>query len=282
VIALGSPFGLQKTVTVGVLSATGRSFRADGRIYNDFIQTDASINPGNSGGPLVNLDGDVIGINTAIFASAQGIGFAIPADKVRRIVAELTQYGKVRPVWTGLELSHLSPGVAQRLGWDRGHGALVTAVEASSPAEEAGLRAGDIVSELNEARVEDAEDLEVRLKGYPARTQIPLTVFRQGQVRRVQLTPVEFPPKRIEAMAWERLGLRVKATRGALFLAAVRPGSTAHQAGLVAGDALLRLNNQPLETLDDFREALLHARGGKSVLLLIRRDRYGYYLTLPF
>src|SRR5207302_2827160 len=131
---------LKKTVTSGVVSAIGRSFRADNRVYNDFIQTDASINPGNSGGPLLNIDAEVIGINTAIFASAQGIGFAIPVDKVKRIVGELTQFGKVRPAWVGVEVQRLTPELGRRLGWDRNFGALVSGVEPGSPAGRAGVQ----------------------------------------------------------------------------------------------------------------------------------------------
>src|SRR5688500_3447845 len=157
VIAIGSPFGLKKTVTAGVVSAINRSFKADGRTYNDFIQTDASINPGNSGGPLLNIDGDVIGINSAIFASAQGIGFAIPADKVKRIVAELTQFGKVRPAWVGIEVTPVTPELARRLGWDRNFGAIVSAVEAGSPAEGAGVQRGDIITLVGGSQIEDAE-----------------------------------------------------------------------------------------------------------------------------
>ncbi|HXX31624.1 MAG TPA: trypsin-like peptidase domain-containing protein, partial [Myxococcaceae bacterium] len=116
VVAIGSPLGLQRTVTVGVLSATGRSFKTRTETFDDFLQTDAAINPGNSGGPLLNLDGEVIGINTALLTSAQGIGFAIPVDKVRRIVNELRSFGKVRPVWVGIGVEPLTPAAARRLG----------------------------------------------------------------------------------------------------------------------------------------------------------------------
>ena len=195
VIAIGSPFGLSKTVTAGVVSATGRTFRAeDGTVYNDFVQTDAAINPGNSGGPLLNVDGEIIGINTAIFASAQGIGFAIPADKVRRIVDELTRFGKVRPAWVGIDAADLVPQLAMQLGWDRSYGALVARVEPGSPAEQAGVRRGDVVAELGGSRINDAEDFETRVRGYPARSAFPLVLFRDGGLRTLQVTPVEVPP----------------------------------------------------------------------------------------
>jgi Do/DeqQ family serine protease len=239
VVAIGSPFGLSKTVTSGVVSATGRTFKADGRTYNDFIQTDAAINPGNSGGPLLNVDGDVIGINTAIFASAQGIGFAIPADKVRRIMDELTRFGKVRPAWVGIEVQNLSPRLARQLGWDRTYGVVVSEVEPGSPAEQAGIRRGDVLAEMGGSRISDAEDYVTRAQGYPARAAFPLVVFREGGQRALQVTPVEFPPQLVEALVWNRLGLRVKPTRGAMAVQAVRPGSTADEVGLEPGDLVV-------------------------------------------
>jgi serine protease Do len=282
VIAIGSPFGLNKSVTAGVVSAVGRSFKANGRVYNDFVQTDAAINPGNSGGPLLNVDGEIIGINTAIFASAQGIGFAIPADKVRRIVTELTQFGKVRPVWIGIDAQALTPRIAANLGWDRSYGAVVGGVDPGSPAEKAGLLRGDIIAEVAGTRVEDAEDFEVRMRSYPARSVVPFTLFRNGTTLSIQVTPVEFPPKLAESMAWDRLGVRVKLADRGLVITGIRPGSSAARVGLEPGDAILRVNNQPMASQDTFRDALFSARDAKSVLLLVRRGRSGYYITLPF
>ncbi|MFZ5470161.1 MAG: trypsin-like peptidase domain-containing protein [Myxococcota bacterium] len=282
VVAIGSPFGLKKTVTAGVVSTLGRSFQAQGQTYNDFVQTDASINPGNSGGPLLNIDGEVIGINTAIFASAQGIGFAIPADKVRRIVTELAQHGKVRPAWVGIISQPLTQELAAGLGWDKSYGALVTAVEANSPAATAGVRPGDIVATVDGTQVENAEDLEVRLRGYPAHTSIALELFRRGTRLELRFDAVEFPPQLAERLAWERLGLRLQPGRGGLTISAVRPGSPAAQIGLAGGDVVLKLNNHPMSNPESFREVLLAARRSRSVVLLVRRGRTGYHLTLPF
>jgi len=280
-IAIGSPFGLKKTVTVGVLSATGRSFKANDRVYNDFLQTDASINPGNSGGPLLNIDGEVIGINTAIFASGQGIGFAIPSDKVRRIVAELTQFGKVRPAWIGIEAENVNVSVARSLGWDRSYGAVVAGVDSGSPAEKAGIQLGDVIEEVAGTQVEDAEDFNVRMRGYPARATVPLTVFRRGTNKTLSILPVEFPPKLAESMAWERLGIRVESAKRGLAISSVRRGSPAAQVGLVSGDVVLRVNNLQMDTVESFREALVSARASKSVLLVVQRGRFAYYVTLP-
>jgi len=280
-IAIGSPFGLKKTVTVGVLSAIGRSFKADDKVYNDFLQTDASINPGNSGGPLLNIDGEVIGINTAIYASGQGIGFAIPADKVRRIVTELTQFGKVRPAWIGVEADSVNASVARSLGWDRSYGAVVVGVDSGSPAEKAGIQLGDIIEEVAGTQVEDAEDFNVRMRGYPARATVPLTVFRRGTTKTLSILPVEFPPKLAESMAWERLGIRVESTRRGLTISSVRRDSPAARVGLVSGDVILRVNNLETDTVESFREAMISARASKSVLLVIKRGRFAYYVTLP-
>ncbi len=282
-IAIGSPFGLKKTVTVGVVSAVGRSFKAENRTYDDLIQTDASINPGNSGGPLLNIDGEVIGINSAIIASAQGIGFAIPADKVKRIVSELTQFGKVRPSWIGIEVEELTPKEAQSHGWDRTYGAFVSAIEAGSPAEQAGVQPEDIVTQVGTTQVENEEDFRERMKGYPAKTPLQLTVFRGGKLVPVTLTPVEFPTKLVDQLAWNRLGLRVKpGGRGGMVITAVRPGSSAARVGLEPGDAVARLNNVTLGSGDAFRDALIAARGSRTVLLVVQRGNNGYYITLPF
>jgi serine protease Do len=282
VVAIGSPFGLAKTVTAGVISAVGRSFRANDRVYNDFIQTDTAINPGNSGGPLLNIDGEVIGINTAIFASAQGIGFAIPADKVRRIVTELTQFGKVRPAWVGVEADSLSPELARQLNWDRNYGVIVSRVDSGSPAAEAGLKQGDVIAEVGGTPVSDPEDLAARLRGYPAKSKITFQVSREGRLQQLTIVPVEFPPTMAETIGWERLGLKVKPSHGAMVISSVRSRSPAASIGLAPGDLLLRLNNQPLASLAAYRDALLAARSAHSVLLLVQRGNTGYYLTLPF
>jgi serine protease Do len=281
-IAIGSPFGLRKTVTSGVVSAVGRSFKADGRVYNDFIQTDASINPGNSGGPLLNIDGEIIGINTAIYASGQGIGFAIPADKVRRIVAELTHFGKVRAAWIGIHTQDLAPSLAQSLGWDRYYGVAVADVDSNSPAENAGVRADDIIAEVGGTRVESSEDFNARMRAYPAGTAVGLSLFRQGSLRDVSVTTVPFPTKLAETMAWERLGLRVKPSQGGLAISAVRPGSAAARVGISSGDMILKVNNQTMSSLDVFRDAVASALGARSVLLVVRHGRYNYNLSLPF
>lgn len=282
VIAIGAPLGLKKTVTVGVVSALGRSIRDGDQVFNDFIQTDASINPGNSGGPLLNADGEVVGINSAIIASAQNIGFAIPADKVRRIVDELTHFGKVRPAWVGLSSMPLALEQARRLGWDRTYGALVGQVEPGSPAASAGLQPGDIVAQVGSTQVESGDDLRSRMRNFTAGAPIDMKVFRAGRTVDVTLTPTEFPQKLVETTLWERLGLRLKASEGGQRLTSVRPGTPAQRIGLEPGDLVLRINNQPVANPDALRDVVVQALGQQSVLLLVRRGARGYYLTLPF
>jgi serine protease Do len=282
VIAIGSPFGLKKTVTVGVVSAVGRSFKADNRDYDDFIQTDASINPGNSGGPLLNIDGEVIGINSAIYAGGQGIGFAIPADKVRRIVAELSQFGKLRPAWVGFEVQNLTAKAARNTGWDRTYGALVTAVERGSPADGAGVQEGDIIASAGGHQVDDANELKARMKSYPAKTPFELSLFRDGKTQSVTVTPTEFPAKLADELAWKRLGLKVKTTQGGQAIAAIRPGSNAARIGLAPGDIVVKMNGKAVTGETEWRDAIIAARENSSVLLLVKRGRAGYHITLPF
>ena len=283
VVAIGSPLGLQRTVTVGVLSATGRSFKTRTETFDDFLQTDAAINPGNSGGPLLNLDGEVIGINTALLTSAQGIGFAIPADKVRRIVGELRSFGKVRPVWIGIEAGPLTAATARRMGWQRSHGVLVQRIDAGSPAESAGVRAGDLVVDVGGSPVQDVDDFDARLRSYPARTPFTLGVFRGGRTLNLTLTPLEFPAELADGLAWERLGVKVSARKGAagLVIVAVRKESQAAEIGLAQGDVITRINNQPVDSLASFREGLL-ASQGRGILVSVRRGAFTYPIGFRF
>src|SRR5262249_38933000 len=170
-----------------------RSFKANDQLYIDFLQTDAAINPGNSGGPLMNLDGEVVGINTAIFSGAQGIGFAIPVDKVRRIVQELKSFGKVRPAWVGINAMDRTEPAARKLGGGRSDGVLVESVDPGSPAAAAGVQPGDIVAELGGSPVQDADEFQAKVRGYPAKAAMPLVLVRQGKKLEVTVTPSEFP-----------------------------------------------------------------------------------------
>ena len=212
----------------------------------------------------------------------QGIGFAIPADKVKRIVTELTQFRKVRPVWVGIDVQSLTPEQAGRLGWDRNNGVVVTAIDSGSPAERAGLQQGDIIAEVASTPVDDQEDFDVRLRSYPAGAQIPMSIYRDGRVSSLAIVAQEFPVTMADQLSWDRLGLRIRPTGGGMGVAAVRPGSAAIRIGIAPGDVILQVNNTPTRTLDAYREALIAARLKRSVLILLRRGAAAYHITLPF
>jgi S1-C subfamily serine protease len=191
-IAIGNPFGLDQTVTVGVISATGRS-DVGIATYENFIQTDASINPGKSGGPLVNLKGEVIGINTAIVAAGQGIGFAIPINMVKRVVDQLVDKGKVVRGWIGVSLQPLSPELAQSLGLDGTQGAVVGSTMAGSPASQAGLQQGDVILSYNRIPVEDYRHVQRLVAETAVGKTVTLEVLRKKQKVQVGLTVAEVP-----------------------------------------------------------------------------------------
>lgn len=202
-IAIGNPFGTlieesQPTVTVGVISATNRSFRPETsqeHIYRDMIQTDAAINPGNSGGPLANAEGRVIGINTFIFTKSGGslgIGFAIPINKARRVVEELIQYGKVRPVWYGFQAQDVTPEFAQALGLRRAMGIIVTYVEKSSPAQQAGFVKGDVILEVNGRRISDVDDAKLMFYSHMVGDPLAITVLRKGKSLKLRMVLEEY------------------------------------------------------------------------------------------
>ena len=224
----------------------------------------------------------MIGINTAIYASAQGIGFAIPADKVRRIVSELTHFGKVRPAWIGIHVEDLNASTAEGRGWDRNYGVEVVDVDSSSPGEQAGVKPGDIVAEVGGTPVENAEDFNARMRGYPAGTSLSLSLYRQGSPRTASLTTAPFPNKLADNLAWERLGIRVKPGQGGLAITEVRSGSAAARVPISVGDMILKLNNRTMSSMDAFRDALASALGAQSVLLVVRHGRLAYNLSLPF
>jgi serine protease Do len=204
-IAIGNPFGLDQTVTVGVISATGRS-DVGIATYENFIQTDASINPGNSGGPLVNLKGEVVGINTAIVAAGQGIGFAIPINMVKRVVDQLVDKGKVVRGWIGVSLQPLSPELVQSLGLEDTQGALVGSTIAGSPAAQAGLQQGDVILKYNNIAVEDYRHVQRLVAETGVGRTVTLEVLRKKQKVQVRLTIAEVPDAAPRRMTGQQKG----------------------------------------------------------------------------
>lgn len=193
VIAIGNPYGLDHTVTLGVISAKGRPVTIEKRYYDNLMQTDASINPGNSGGPLLNLRGEVIAINTAVNAQAQGIGFAIPTSTVQPVLDELIQTGKITHPWLGVHLQILTPDLVSYLGLPQMEGVLIRAVEANSPAAKAGVKPGDVLLALGGEKVNDSQDVLHVVRQHKVGDELGATLFRDGRTLSLQIVLGEKP-----------------------------------------------------------------------------------------
>lgn len=282
VIAIGNPFGLHHTVTTGVLSAINRSIQDNEAIYHGLIQTDASINPGNSGGPLLNLNGEVIGINTAIFRDAEGIGFAIPIDRARKIAKELIEHGAVSPVWLGVRVQSLTPRLRAALGVHAEQGALVSHVFAGSPAERAGLRRGDLIEKMAGTPLVSQRTYFEILRGIPAGDSAYLRIERARERLEIDVAVVAFPQSRADDLAGVMLGFSVGESRDApgLEIRTVAPEGSADRVGLRPGDVLLKLDRATVDDRGAFRRAISKLRGRRQVLLLVQRGQRGYQLTL--
>lgn len=283
-LAIGNPFGLDRTLTVGVVSATGRT---DIGIedYEDFIQTDASINPGNSGGPLLNIYGEVVGINTAIVASGQGIGFAIPINMARTIAHQLMSTGQVARGWLGVGIQDLSAELAESFGLDRATGALVNRVLPDSPAQRAGIRRGDILLALSGRTIRNTRDLQLQVAGTPAGKTVTLEILRDGKRLTVEVTIRSRDRAAVSETAGERrsLGLTLTNTENddGIEVKDVFPRGIGAAAGIRTGDIILSLNNNRLTDLQSFDRALKEARNNRIVRLLIKRGETTLYLAFP-
>ncbi len=283
VVAIGNPFGLSNTVTTGVLSARGRAVPSESgeRVFTDFLQTDASINPGNSGGPLVNLAGDVIGINTAIISGANGIGFAIPADRAQRVVSDLLRFGELRPVWTGLRLQTIDPASAKDSDLPVQRGALVTKVYPASPGARAGLKEGDAIVSASGVAVAAREDVTTAVYSVAVGNPVGLVVRRGAQSLTLQLRP-ERPPQDLGVNLLERgIGLRVEAADGGLTITSVQRGSLADEKGLRRGDIVLGANGQETPKVEDLAREVLRGIDRGGLLLVVQRGRYAYNISFP-
>ena len=293
IVAIGNPFGLKHTVTTGIISALDRTIRVGKKqVYNDFIQVDASINPGNSGGPLLNIDGNLIGINTAIFKGAQGIGFAIPIDKARRIVDDLLQYGKVRRGWLGISVQDLTPKVARHFGLDHVYGVLVTNVFRKSPARRAGIRPGDVLLSIDGHELEDKPDYFRKIASYTVDDHFRLDYLRGGHNHHVDVHISPISPSAAREMAKQWLGVsvadidwkhakryKIKARHGVV-VTRVNPSGPSGQVGIRPGDILRQMNENKIRNQKEFNTAILQAGKLSSVLLLVQRGRNSYYVTL--
>ena len=295
VMAIGNPFGLDNTVTAGIVSAKGRHIGAGP--YDNFIQTDASINPGNSGGPLINLRGEVVGINTAIFSQSGGnigIGFATPINLAKEVLLQLKSKGKVTRGWLGVVIQRVTPEIAESLGLDKARGGLVAELSKDGPAERAGVKIGDVIVEFDGKEIKESNDLpiivartsvdkKVRLKVLRDKKEVTLTVA-VGELKEVAVVASAkekgefgFTVQTITPQIAESLGLE---RAEGVVITAVEPGSPGGEAGLRRGDVILEIDRKPVRNLADYRKALGESKKGKGSLFLVRRGESTLFLAL--
>jgi serine protease Do len=293
VIAIGNPFGLEETVTKGIISATGRVIGAGP--YDNFLQTDAPINPGNSGGPLLNLKGEVIGINTAIVATGQGIGFAIPINTAKSITSQLKDKGKVTRGWAGVTVQSITPEIAQNFGLKDTTGALIAEVAPGGPAEQAGIERGDVITAFDGKEIKSTADLPRTVAETLIGKTVTVRLLRKGKPQDVTLKVGELPSEAVassgRAPARADLGMTVDniaqkyqrqfqlKDRSGVVVVAVARGGIAEQAGIEAGDIIKEVNRFSVRTVNDYRTVLRQAKSGASLLLLMKRGDNSFYVS---
>jgi serine protease Do len=298
VMAIGNPFGLDHTVTVGVLSAKNRSGFQSGH-YEDFLQTDASINPGNSGGPLVDLNGNVVGINTMIAGVGTGIGFAVPTSMAKPIADQLIETGKVRRPWIGIAMQDMTPELDKALGNKApDKGALVAEIQADSPAKKAGLRPGDIITSVDGKPVKGSRDVQADVLARRIGDKVDLAIWRDGKSEHVEMKTGELPAQEEEKSApgegstHEKLGLGLENltpeirqqlnlpsdTKGAV-VAQVASGSASELAGVKQGDVIVEVDRKPVASAEE-AVSLLRARRAGAHLLRVRRGQSALFIVL--
>ncbi|MBM3217538.1 MAG: Do family serine endopeptidase [Candidatus Rokubacteria bacterium] len=295
VIAVGSPFGLQATVTAGIISAKARQIGQGP--FDDFLQTDAAINPGNSGGPLVNMQGEVIGINTAIVAGGSGIGFAIPINMAKKIYTELVAKGRVTRGWLGVSIQPLTPELAKSFGARDTKGVLISDIVPDSPASKSGLKSGDVLLEFNGKKMETPSDLQ-RAVGLSSPNQdAKVKVLRDQSERTLDIKIGEAPEERAEARrdngsrGRSLLGLDVRAVTPEIarqlnlpspegvVVARVEDGSPAAEAGVQRGDVIREINRQRVRTMGDFDRLTKDAKEGDRLTVLLQRGQMSLFVA---
>ncbi|ADW19467.1 protease Do [Desulfobulbus propionicus DSM 2032] len=300
VIAIGSPFELNQTVTVGVVSAKGRN-RMGITDYENFIQTDAAINPGNSGGPLLNIHGEAVGMNTAIFSRSggyMGIGFAIPINMAKSIEQQLRKSGKVTRGWLGILIQDVNEEMAKSFGGKQGGGALISDVTDGSPAHKNGLQQGDIITAINGEPVTDVADLRNKIAMTPPNTELRLRILRDGQEKELTVTVGEQPAdmasvaKKMGGSTLSELGLSLQdltkevaeqfgySSNQGVLIADVEQGSAAAELGLQAGMLIEEVNRTRVRTLKELQQALKKSSNANQVLLRIRSGEHSQYVVL--
>ena len=292
VIAIGNPFGFSNTVTTGVISATNRSIKVDDAFYHDFIQTDASINPGNSGGPLLNIYGELIGINTAIYAKAQGIGFAIPINKARRIVTDLIKYGEVIPAWLGVTVQDLDDELAQYLQATAVKGVLVKKTEKSGPAFNAGIHEGDIIRSIGSRKIHSQNDFNTAMSNIAAGETIDINIWRDGKTKAVAVKSSSFPTELALDLAHNILGITVKnlskknryiykiQTQDGVLISEINRNSYLARIGAKPGDVIRQVDELTIKNIDDFKKAIIKYRNKTSLIIVLQRQDQLYNITV--
>jgi serine protease Do len=293
VMAVGNPFGLGHTVTAGIISAKGRVIGAGP--YDDFLQTDAAINPGNSGGPLFDMNGEVVGVNTAIVAQGQGIGFAIPINLAKEILTQL-KTGKVTRGWLGIMIQDLTPELAKSFDIQETKGVIVADIVGDGPADKAGLKRGDIITGLNGKEVENAHTLSRMVASTAPDTNVTIQVVRDGKSREIKATIGTMPAEGSETVPSKKestWGVTVQnltpelaqrfgwdQSEHGVVISSVQPGSPAAESKLRQGDLIKEVNRQKIQNLKDYNQALQKAKKGESLLLLIKRGERTFYVAL--
>ena len=278
VIAIGNPFGFSHTVTTGVVSALGRTIRNRNSAFTDLIQTDAAINPGNSGGPLLNLEGVLIGINTAVDARAEGIGFAIPVNKARRVMADLVDSGKVAPLWIGLDVQDVDVQTAMALGLKNARGVLINMVFPGTPADTAQIRPGDILDTINATPVRDRRDYLDILRNQTPDAKLRLGLRRDGRAVTAEVVPAPFTDENARALMEKRWGFSAVQTSGGVVVNSVnKQGASSF---LRKGDAITAVGANPVREMSDLLQAFRRERMAGQVLLQVMRNGKGYYARI--
>ena len=301
-IAIGNPFGYllddpNPTVTVGVISAVNRDIkreRGQVQIYRKMIQTDAAINLGNSGGPLVNASGEVIGVNTFIFTTSrgsEGIGFAIPINRAKAILSDLIKHGRIIPIWIGARVQEVNPILAQSLDLEKAEGVIVSDVENESPAQKAGLKRKDVITQVDGQKIRNLSDWENLVYLVRAKQSLDITFLRDGKKIGARLVP-EALPTHTSKTSKSKLGttvanitssiayrLRITDRRGVV-VTGVDKESIAYKAGLEIGDIIRRINDQSIRNIEDYEKIINRLKSKDRLILLLERDGALYFVSL--
>ncbi len=292
VFAIGNPFGFSNTVTTGVISATNRSFRVNETVYHDFIQTDASINPGNSGGPLLNINGELIGVNTAIYAKAQGIGFAIPINKAKKIVSDLIKYGEVVHAWIGITVQKIDERLSQYLNLSDKIGVLVKKVENNSPAYKTGISNGDIILSIGTTTIYSEKGYQTIMRDFSEGETIVINVLRNGNKKRFAVKATVFPKELAMDLAYKLFGIAVENlsiknryryktdAREGVVISDLHPQSYLARIGASQGDIIRQMNDITINNIKDFEKGVIKYRQKSSVVILLQRGNQLYNITV--